>query len=46
MVPGEKKARAVYNTVNGEINEKCPATILRNHPNATLFVDSDSAALL
>ncbi|SHM26781.1 glucosamine-6-phosphate deaminase [Mucilaginibacter sp. OK098] len=46
MVPGEKKAKAVYNTLNTEINEKCPATILRKHANALLFIDKDSGALL
>ncbi|MES2108610.1 MAG: glucosamine-6-phosphate deaminase [Bacteroidota bacterium] len=46
MVPGEKKANAVYNTVNGEINEKCPASILRRHVNAILFLDKNSAGML
>jgi glucosamine-6-phosphate deaminase len=46
MVPGEKKAKAVYNTLHAEITEKCPATILRRHENALLFIDKDSGALL
>ena len=46
MVPGEKKAKAVFNTLNAEINEKCPATILRRHENAMLFIDKDSGQLL
>lgn len=46
MVPGAKKAKAVYNTLYGEINEKCPATILRRHENAVLFIDKDSGAFL
>lgn len=46
MVPGEKKAKAVYNTLRAEINEHCPATILRRHTNAVLFFDEDSAQLL
>ncbi|MDP9077471.1 MAG: glucosamine-6-phosphate deaminase [Bacteroidota bacterium] len=46
MVPGEKKAQAVYNTLNTAINEECPATILRNHENAVLFLDEDSAEFL
>jgi glucosamine-6-phosphate deaminase len=45
MVPGAKKAKAVYNTLHAEINEKCPATILRRHEHAMLFVDKDSSAL-
>jgi glucosamine-6-phosphate deaminase len=46
MVPGEKKANAVFNTVNGEIIEKYPASILRKHTNAVLFLDKRSSALL
>jgi glucosamine-6-phosphate deaminase len=46
MVPGEKKAKAVFNTLNAEINEKCPATILRRHENAMLFIDKDSGAFV
>jgi len=46
MVPGEKKAKAVYNTLHAEISEKCPATILRKHSNAVLFLDDDSNSLL
>ncbi|MDD4776708.1 MAG: glucosamine-6-phosphate deaminase [Fermentimonas sp.] len=46
MVPDERKANAVYNTLNAEISTACPATIIRNHPNAVLFLDSDSASQL
>lgn len=46
MVPGEKKASAVFNTLNGEISERCPASILREHEHAVLFLDKDSAAFL
>lgn len=47
IVPAPTKAQAVYNTLNNaEINEKCPATILRTHDNATLYIEPDSAALL
>ena len=46
MVPGTKKAEAIYNTLKAEITEHCPATVLRRHANAVLFADSDSAALL
>lgn len=44
MVPGKTKAKAVANTLNGEINETYPSTILRKHPNAIMFLDSDSAS--
>ncbi|MDD4144515.1 MAG: glucosamine-6-phosphate deaminase, partial [Prolixibacteraceae bacterium] len=32
VVPDERKAQAVYNTLNQEISTACPATILRKHP--------------
>src|SRR6185437_12269544 len=43
VVPGELKADAIYHTLNSEIEEKYPSTILRRHPNAVLFVDTNSA---
>ena len=46
VVPDKRKADAVYNTVNAEISEKCPATILRTHPDCTLFIDKNSAEKL
>jgi len=46
VVPGESKADAVYHTLHGEINTDCPATILKSHADATLFLDRDSAGLL
>lgn len=44
MVPAISKAEAVYKTIFGEISESCPASILRTHDNATLFIDSDSGS--
>jgi glucosamine-6-phosphate deaminase len=46
MVPGPKKAEAVYNTIKEEIIEKYPSSILRKHPSAFLFLDKDSSFLL
>ena len=46
VVPHQRKAKAVSNTLQGAISEKCPASILCNHPNAVLFTDLDSASLL
>ena len=46
MVPGPSKAEAVFHTLNDEISEKYPSTILRTLPNAYLFLDKDSAANL
>lgn len=44
MVPGKNKSNAVRHTLMDDISEKYPATILRRHPNAILFLDKDSAA--
>lgn len=42
-VPDERKAEAVYNTLSGEINTTCPASILRKHDDAVLFLDRFAA---
>ena len=46
IVPAKTKANAVYATVNSEIGEHCPATILRRHESAILYLDNDSSSLL
>ena len=46
IVPAPTKAKAVKATVCGEIGEACPATILRRHNSAILYLDPDSSALL
>lgn len=46
VVPDERKAEAVYNTLNAEISTACPATILRKHPDTILCLDKDSASKL
>lgn len=46
VVPAPSKAEAVKKTVYGPISTSCPASILRRHENAILFLDRDSAALL
>ena len=45
-VPAPTKANAVKAMLNDDINEACPATILRQHTNAILYCDNDSSALL
>jgi glucosamine-6-phosphate deaminase len=45
-VPGPLKARAVRDALRGPVRESCPASILRRHANAVLFLDRDSASLL
>jgi len=43
MVPGASKAEAVFHTLNDDISEEYPSTILRTHANAVLFLDKPSA---
>jgi glucosamine-6-phosphate deaminase len=43
VVPGNLKANAIYNTLNKEISEQFPSTILRKHPDTTLYIDVNSA---
>ena len=44
VVPGPRKAPAVKQTLEGAIATECPATILRRHPECTLYLDRDSAS--
>ena len=46
IVPAPTKANAVYETINGTIDEHCPATVLRLHDNAKLYLDNESSKLL
>jgi glucosamine-6-phosphate deaminase len=46
VVPGPRKAQAVKACLEGAISPMTPASILRTHGNATLYVDKDSSALL
>lgn len=46
IVPGKFKANAINHTLNSDISELYPSTILRKHPDATLFIDEDSASKL
>jgi glucosamine-6-phosphate deaminase len=41
-VPGSTKREAVQRTINGSISTDCPSTILRQHPDCTLYADLDS----
>lgn len=42
--PGPRKARIIRRALEEPITTECPATILRNHPDATLYLDKESAA--
>lgn len=44
-VPGPQKAAAVAATLDGPITTACPASALRRHPDATLFLDDAAASL-
>jgi glucosamine-6-phosphate deaminase len=46
LVPDARKARAVKACCEGGISPMAPASILREHPNTTVFLDLQSAALL
>jgi glucosamine-6-phosphate deaminase len=46
IVPDARKANAVKTCIEGEISPLAPASILRTHPNTTLYLDRNSAALL
>ena len=46
VVPEARKAQAVQASFEGPISPLAPASILRTHPNATIYLDRQSAALL
>jgi glucosamine-6-phosphate deaminase len=46
VVPDSRKAQAVKACLEGPISPLAPASILRTHPNATVYLDQESAALL
>ena len=45
-VPGLRKAVIVKRTLREAISTACPSTVLRNHPDATLYLDAESSAEL
>jgi glucosamine-6-phosphate deaminase len=46
VVPDARKAHAIKACFDGEIDRMAPSSILRTHPNATVYLDTHSAALL
>ncbi len=46
VVPGSRKADAVLTTLQGPISEVCPATVLRRHSGAKLYLDREAARLV
>ncbi len=45
-VPELRKAEAVRNTLERPISNRCPASILRTHPDCRIYLDEASASLL
>lgn len=45
-VPGARKAEAVRRTLQEAISPNCPSTLLRTHPDVTIYLDTDSASEL
>ncbi|MGA9960038.1 MAG: glucosamine-6-phosphate deaminase, partial [Acidobacteriaceae bacterium] len=43
-VPGPRKAAIIRRTLEDVISTACPATLLRTHPNATVYLDRDSSS--
>jgi len=46
IAPESRKAKPVHDALYGPITTACPASILRRTPNATLYLDPESSALL
>lgn len=46
VVPDARKAQAVKSCLEGQVSPLAPASILRTHPNTTVFLDKLSSALL
>jgi glucosamine-6-phosphate deaminase len=46
VVPDARKAPAVRDCLEGEISPAAPASILRKHPNTSIYLDKASSALL
>ena len=46
VVPDQRKARAIRDCFAGETSPMVPASILRTHPNATVYLDKNSASML
>ncbi len=46
VVPDTRKAQAVKACFEGDVSPMAPASILRTHANATIYLDNNSASLL
>jgi glucosamine-6-phosphate deaminase len=43
-VPGNRKAKIVRRVIEEEISNACPSTLLKTHPDATVYLDNESSA--
>jgi glucosamine-6-phosphate deaminase len=46
ITPEARKAAAVRAALEGQVTPQCPASVLQRQPQATLYLDRDSASLL
>lgn len=46
LASGAAKAAAIRELVKGEVTEAFPASVLKNHPDVTVIIDREAAALL
>ncbi len=46
IVPDTRKAKAIRACFGGEVSPQAPASILQRHPNAVIYLDQESSALL
>ncbi len=46
LAMGSRKAGIIKTMLTGEISSSCPASMLRQHPNATLYLDRAAASAL
>jgi glucosamine-6-phosphate deaminase len=46
IVPDERKAAAVQASLEGDVRPEAPASILRTHPNVTMYLDEAAASRL
>ena len=46
LASGKSKAEAIKKTVEGLVTTECPSTFLQTHPDVTLLLDQEAAALI
>lgn len=46
LATGSNKADAVYKMINGPVDTACPASVLQNHPNVVVILDTAAAEKL